>query len=204
MGIIVMVFNSNKWDFANTDWRLNTSIYKSSPSSLEFTGQNGALCKDDNAMGINMGKLGTWIRIPYSDYRPGVNIHFRCNDAPGSFNIGSAGVASYGWTLMISTGGWKPFYGSYYWQGYYVEGRDTLFNVPNLQDWHYVEVLWWVSSGVLIVRVLLDGIKLYNDLTDSLNRGNGNRGRVGVGGYISYSGFNPFFDDTSIYKALEG
>jgi hypothetical protein len=204
MGIIIMVFDPNKWDFNNTNWRLNTSNYKSSPSGLEFTGRNGALCKDNNAMGINMGKIGTWLKTPYSQSKPYILIHFRCDDAPGSFSTGYVGTALYGWSVFMNPNGTPPFRGGFYWQGNNIENRDPLFNVEKPEDWHYVEVLWWVSSGVLIVRVLLDGIKLYNDLTDSLNRGDGNLGRAGIGGSVNYTGFNPFFDDTSIYKASEG
>jgi hypothetical protein len=199
-----MTFDPSKWDFANTSWRLNTSRYKSSPSSLEFTGTNGTLCKDSNAMGLNTGKLGTWFITPYSTNRPIVNIYFRCDDPPGSLTLGSAGRAAKGWTLVINPQSSPLFGGSYYWQNTFIESRSPLFTVSNPQDWHYIEVLWWVSSGVLIVRVLLDGVKLYDDFTDNLNRGSGNQGRVGVGTYVSYTGYNPFFDDTSIYEALEG
>jgi hypothetical protein len=198
-----MVFNPSEWDFANTNWRLNTSRYKSSPSSLELTDTNGVLCKDSNAMGINQGKVGTWFITPYSSYIPTINIHFRCDDQPGSFSVNTYGRASNGWTLVVDPGSTPPLAGTFYWRGTSIESRSPLINIANPQVWFYIEVLWWVSGGVLIVRVLLNGSKLYDDFTDNLNRGNMNLGRVGVGGRRFSYGYNPFFDDTSIYKALE-
>lgn len=192
------------WDFVTASWTLDTSLYVSSPSSLRYTvwQYQIALCKYAGTYPLDQGRIVSQVRNDGLGRQFGWA--FRNNSA-----IGSASYTVDGYFLNeFTTAGFFET-GTTCLFGYYSGGAKTEISVPGYlangappnAAWDKRRITWWVSAGVLIVRLerYYGGawIKAINDQTDSGNRftGNPNR-RCGVG---FRNDVTTNYDDTEIW-----
>jgi len=199
------------WDFANTSWALDSSTYVSAPSSLKFTNTNIALLKQSAAgQAITNGRVESYVRFyTMYIYKPSylnAIIAFRANASDGSASPSTT------YFIVFDNPYANPTpYAAVTDLYLYSSGSYTLIgqkgNSPSLdtRNWNKIRVTWWVSQGVLVVRVeYYNGTswsQLCDDFTDNSNTGASSTvNRVGVGpGWFQTSMWH---DDTVIYVAV--
>jgi len=199
------------WDFYNANWALDTQNYVSPPSSVRFNIGNCALLKQSAAgQAIVNGRVETYYRTDgFRNYFGQFNygtIIFRSNASDGSTSSSSA----YFLELYNPSGGsGAPATNAVlllYLSGtYYTIGTPSLSTQLSANTWNRIRATWWVSQGVLIVRLEYyngtDWVQLCADFTDSKNAGASNTiNRVGVGSSYPYA--YGWADDTVIYAAV--
>jgi len=199
------------WNFYNSNWALDTQIYVSAPSSIKFNYGNFALLKQ-SAVGqaIVNGRVETYHRTSgFGAYLAQYNyaaILFRSNASDGSTSptnvyflqlynpSGGSGASATNAILILYLSG-----------TYYTIGTRSLSTQLSANTWYRIRTTWWVSQGVLVVRLeYYNGTnwsKLCDDFTDNRNAGASNAvNRVGVGG--GYSFYYGWHDDTIVYVAV--
>jgi hypothetical protein len=200
--------STSDWQFESANWTLDTSIYQSAPSSLKWTKvQTWAILKQSVAGGpIPEGRIVTWYRFGYG--APGLYWGCPFNFRNQTTDGGSILWQFYDLALYGSvTGAGKP-------QDRASLGRVTSTSAradlgtktisPTLapDTWHRLRVSWWISAGVLMVRLEYfngtDWVKLCDDWADITNLwATSPTNRVSVGGVTTYG---TWFDDTEIWK----
>jgi len=199
------------WDFRTTSWALDTQTYVSSPSSIRFNVGNFALLKQSAAgQAIVSGRVETYHRTDgflnyYSSYAYST-ILFRANASDGSVNAASV----YFLELYNPSGGsGSPATNAalllYLSGSYYTIGTRSLSTQLSANAWNRIRTTWWVSQGVLIVRLEYyngtDWVKLCDDFTDNRNAGARSAvNRVGVGSSFAHT--YGWHDDTIVYVAV--
>lgn len=184
--------SSGDWDFANTNWELNSSVYVSSPSSLRFLATNNTKVKTTTVPIANVkeGRIITYIRAPIEDNRTEIVFRWQDNNNYYCVALHFSGVAQ---TQYI-----------YRRQG----GENTILNSASkqlaLNAWHKFRVTWWNDYVGLVIRVEIwqDGawITLIADGYDALNLWNDVGGRLGIGDFgITTASGGIYVDDTYIY-----
>jgi len=199
------------WDFHNANWALDTNNYVSSPSSIRFNGGNFALLKQSAAgQAVVNGRVETYHRTDgfrtYNTYYYYPTITFRSNASDGSASptnayvlqlynpSGSSGYPATSVILFLYLSG-----------SYYTIGTASLSAQLSANAWNRIRATWWVSKGVLVVRLeyYTNGqwSALCPDFTDNRNAGADNStNRVGVGSSYPYT--YGWHDDTIIYVAV--
>jgi hypothetical protein len=195
------------WDFATSNWSLNTSIYVSSPSSLLITSFLciAILCKYAGTYPLDQGRIVTQIRLPaVGDIASTGSYVFRYNRAAGSPPV----VGDDHYVLLEQHNGYTTFDPTRATLRYYAGGAGYDWAIvsylangaPPQGAWDQRRITWWVSGGLLIVRLerYYGGawIQAINDITDANNRFTGNPDRrEGPGPQCQ----NVYFDDTEIW-----
>jgi hypothetical protein len=203
--------STSDWQFSSSNWTLDTGTYISAPSSLKWTAsQVWTILKQSVAGGpIAEGRIVTWYRFANGagGLQWGVPFNFRNQTTDGGSILWQFyDLALYG--SVIAAG--KP-------QDQASAGRVTSSNArtnlgtktisPSLNPntWYKLRVAWWVSAGVLMIRLeYFDGtdwVKLCDDWADSTNQwATSTTNRVSVGGVAcNASPNNTWFDDTEIW-----
>jgi len=195
------------WDFCSTNWALDTSVYVSAPSSVRFRSYNFALLKKAVAgRPITNGRIETNYRVDQGygivyAYYTGTFV-FRSDAPDGSVApIVSYVLELYGGSSGITNAALMRCSSSSCTAVATASLSPTLANAT----WYKVRTTWWVSSGVLVVR-----LEYYNgeqwsslcpDFTDNANANDTNttnRAGVGSGSAATYG----WHDDTVIYVAV--
>jgi hypothetical protein len=203
--------STSDWQFQTSDWTLDTSIYISAPSSLKWTTYGVRALLNQSAAGgpIAEGRLVTWYRF------------------------GNGASTNYGFGRPFSFRNQTPDGGSWVWQLYDIMlfgsvggagkpqdqasagrvtssssradlGTKTISPSLNPNTWYKLRVTWWVSAGVLMIRLeYFDGtdwVKLCDDWADSINSwATSSINRVGIGAANTVTPYGSWFDDTEIW-----
>jgi hypothetical protein len=198
--------STSDWNFYNT-WTLDTSVYISAPSSLRLGNSNSlALLKHSVSGLITEGRIVDNIRFYRSRYTTNYPTYaFRADAADGGADYASG----YCITLKGSNITYDaPFDLAAFCYGSRASPQVILAQSINptlaQNTWYKLRVTWWVSAGVLMVRLeYFDGtdwIKLCNDWADVNNRYATNSiQRCGVGAAQNYSPTYTWHDDTEIW-----
>jgi len=191
------------WDFSSSNWALDTGTYISSPSSLRWNNYNlKALLKHSITGALVQGRIVTHTRYNKGRYSAGFGwLEFRNNSADG----GTGGTNYYVLKLKGSTSDLNlPIDQAQLFR--YTTALDIRTINPTFPNstWYKMRLTWWVSSGVLMVRLeYWDGaqwLSMCDDWSDNQNAYASNeRQRIGVCGYASSTPIQSWFDDTEIW-----
>ena len=179
------------WDFSNTDWQLNSSIYVSPPSSFQELGTTRVLIRTTVVpIGtVKEGRLLSMARLDrYDDY---VNFLLRWQDASNLYRVRfdqtGAGLVSV-YIEKIKVGVTTELW----WKDY----------AWATSVWRNIRVTWWNDYVGLVIRVeYWDGENwvLMYDAYDSENLWKDTGGRVGFYLHSYSAGLATYLDDTEIY-----
>jgi hypothetical protein len=198
--------STSDWDFYSS-WTLDTSVYISAPSSLKLTYVTSlALLKHSVSGLITEGRIVDNIRFyrtrTTSTYPTYV---FRANAADGGADY-SAGYCIVLKGSDVSND--APLNRATLCYGSRSSPTEILAQSINpalaQNTWYKLRVTWWVSAGVLMVRLeYFDGtdwVKLCSDWADTNNRYATNSiQRCGVGAAQCISPYYTWHDDTEIW-----
>ena len=205
------------WELYGVSYDLDTSIYKSAPSSLYIVPskltdtrveEGTVLCKLTNTLQINQGRLVSWCRFDHRGYGTGVGgaggFMFRNTSSVGNPNFDN-GYAVVRYVRETTV----------YIKAYRIENASkheikSVSSSLGNTTWYKLRVTWWEDQGILFIRFeKLNGswAKLLDDITDTENAFSG-QSTLRVGFYVrvwwsptagsrSYN----WFDDTEIWKA---
>ena len=137
-------FSRTDWDFADSNWTLDETIYHAAAPSLRGTSTGKpALIKNATTGALSDGRLIAWLRSGVATYLPA--IWFRNQQADGG--------ASYSNTYLIYIYNAKiEFY-------YYLAGGGNLIDTHAhtwswaAATWYKIRITWWSSADILWVRV---------------------------------------------------
>jgi len=199
------------WNFYDANWALDTQTYVSSPSSIRFNAGNFALLKQSAVgQGIVSGRVETYHRtdgfLNYYGYYYYPTITFRSNASDGSVSPTCVYVLElYNLSGVSCSPATSAILFLYLSGSYYLIGTRSLSTQLSANAWNRIRATWWVSQGVLIVRLEYyngtDWVKLCDDFTDNRNAGASNAvNRVGVGSSRPYT--YGWHDDTIVYVAV--
>lgn len=192
--------STGDWDFSNTNWQLNSSVYTSAPSSLQFLSDNvftDVLIKTAVVPIANVKEGRVITEIRFTDEKSNeaiVRILFRYQDADNYYCVDLVGVNVNYVTVSITRR--------------YATVETTLAGGVN-QSWasnvfKRVRVTWWNDYVGLVIRVeYWSGSEwvLWYDAYDANNYWKDVGGRVGIrarrGYYLGYKAI--YIDDTYIY-----
>ena len=180
------------WDYSNTDWQLNSSVYVSPPSSFQELVTTRVLIRTTVVPigAVKEGRLLTWARIDrYDNY---VHFLFRWQDASNLYRVR---VTQDGTTA-----------GSIYIEkivaGVPTQLVWTPISWPTV-SWRKIRVTWWNDYVGLVIRIeYWDGeawIKWGDEGYDSENLWKDTGGRVGFEVHAYSAGLATYLDDTEIY-----
>jgi len=192
------------WDFANTNWELDTSNYVSSPASLHMW-DNHSACKITETLDIPEGRIVAYLRF-FRDWGVSPNfpliLAFRNNDDVGTVTTTTE--------VGLIANGYNFWLGAYEKEARLYEG-DSLIVTKSLVSYpadahvfNKYRITFWISDGVLIVRPewydesAEEWKKLADDLTDSTPAFEEPNNRIGIGANDG----DGWFDDIEIWKRI--
>jgi hypothetical protein len=203
-------FSVADWNFYNTNYTLDTSIYISEPSSLRINDPNNLCLLKQASAGapIPEGIIESYIRYDGGAYALWRVFLFR-NQAPdGQANMNNC------YSILLdysATGSGVPFN---YARFQYVSGG-TAYDIerksisPSIypNTWYLLRVKFWVYDNVLMVAFeYFDGsnwVKLCGDFSDPNNRwATSSVNRVGLKGSQTYGYNRVWYDNTRIFKRV--
>ena len=191
------------WDFANSNYYLDTTNYVSSPASLRLY-ENHCACKITETLDIPEGRIVAYIKFEedWGDYDRPVLLSFRNNDEVGTINMDSSTrLILYGYNFEISNG-YRVV--RLYEGTAEIETKNIVSRPTSALVFNKYRITFWISDGVLIVRSewydesAEEWKKMADDLTDTSPAFEEPNNRVGVGAKVR----NAWFDDIEIWKRI--
>jgi hypothetical protein len=193
------------WNFSTADWSLDTGIYQSPPSSIKLYRTDWlcyALLKHSVSGAIYEGRIVDWLRVDQGRYTTRVPTYmFRNQTADGGANYANGyNISFYG----SSASGGSPVDRVSFRKGAAEIANAALAQSLAKQTWYKLRITWWVSSGILMVRVEYwngsEWVKECDDFNDPSNSWpDTGIGRVGVGQISGYMPNTTWHDDTEVW-----
>ena len=183
--------STGDWDYSNTDWQLNSSVYVSPPSSFQELVTTRVLIKTAVVPigAVKEGRLLSMARIDrYDNY---VNFLLRWQDASNLYRVridqGGATIVSIYIEKVKAGVPTELWFGSQSWA---------------TGVWRKLRVTWWNDYVGLVIRVEYwngESWVIIHDAYDSENLWKDVGGRVGFDLHAYSEGLATFLDDTEIY-----
>lgn len=186
--------SSGDWNFLNTSWTLDSTIYVSAPSSLHFTAYtNNTKIKVTTVPIANVkeGRIITYLRADLVDGRD-IDIVFRYQDDNNYYYF----------KCIANSGGGTQSIGRY--KDGVNKGFQLGWKVMSVDTWYKFRITWWNDIVGLVIRVEhWNGSAwetLIPDAYDSENLWQTIGGRIGFGSFHDLVNCHHFWiDDTEIY-----
>jgi len=191
--------SSGDWDFKNTSWELNSTIYTSSPSSLKFKANLNHCLVKTTTVPIGNVKEGRIITQWYCAYAynvfPKTEIVFRYQDDDNYYMFqiwGDNYAARVHYKIYRRKAGVNTI----------LRTSSTLWAGTGV--WRKFRITWWNDYVGVVIRVEYwsgtEWVKLLADAYDSENNWKDVGGRIGLGDFgIGIDASYFYFDDTYIY-----
>jgi len=196
------------WDFATTNWELNTTYYVSSPASIKMW-DNHASCKKEGTLDIPEGRVVSYIRCQHEwgdqTYSQSI-ISFRNNDEAGKITVEKGAYTDHAYIVN----GYNIVLDMYEIKMRLFESttkimeKDIISKPAHANVFNKYRFTFWVSDGVLIVRPewydesVEEWKKLSDDLTDTTPAFEELNNRIGIGSDLRWF----YYDDIEIWKRI--